>query len=715
MPVRIEGILRISLFALGFTALFTQIYLLREFMAILYGNELILGIVLANWMILTGLGAFLGSFFHRVKEQFSFLIFLQFLFSILPLLTTFRLDLWKAFSIPYGSMISLTTIFYTSFLILAPFCLLNGFLFVAYASFLSEKTGKNKYGKSYSLESFGSMTAGILVNFIFLWLFDNWISLRILLVLNLLVFLLFVWTSSRNGLKILLTPIALALMILPFFSNLQDYTDHILYPGQKLLSSKFSPYGKVVVTENEGQLNYYENGLLLFSSGNEIFNEEAIHFSMVQHPAPKDILLISGGIAGTLKEILKYNPRRIDYLEMNPAIIALGSAFSNTRVDQRIHVIEKDARRFLKTTIEKYDIVLINLPEPSTLQINRFYTLEFFRLIKSRLNPGAVISLGLPSTADYVSENAAQLNSTIYQTLQSVFKNIIILPGQKNYFIVSDAPIRHDIARLIKEKGISTQYVNQYYLDDDLLKDRSKFIVSQLTKSQGINHDLRPIGFFLQIKYWNSFFQTNYLIIGIALLIIFIVMGFSINSISLGLFSGGFTASSVEIILLIVFQSTYGYVFQMAGVIITLFMMGLAAGSWFQPKITSRSSFRQYFYLQISLGCFCAVLPFILLAINTFFFSDTITMVILGVLTLIVSFLTGMEFSVSTLLRIGNTANMPAKNYAADLFGSALGAIVISIFLIPLAGVVWSCQILVLLNLFSAGFLQLHRKKIVSL
>ena len=257
--------------------------------------------------------------------------------------------------------------------------------------------------------------------------------------------------------------------------------------------------------------------------------------------------------------------------------------------------------------------------------------------------------------------------------------------------------------------------MNPYYLDDDLLKDRSKFIVSQLTKSQGINHDLRPIGFFLQIKYWNSFFQTNYLIIGIALLIIFIVMGFSINSISLGLFSGGFTASSVEIILLIVFQSTYGYVFQMAGVIITLFMMGLAAGSWFQPKITSRSSFRQYFYLQISLGCFCAVLPFILLAINTFFFSDTITMVILGVLTLIVSFLTGMEFSVSTLLRIGNTANMPAKNYAADLFGSALGAIVISIFLIPLAGVVWSCQILVLLNLFSAGFLQLHRKKIVSL
>ena len=106
----------------------------------------------------------------------------------------------------------------------------------------------------------------------------------------------------------------------------------------------------------------------------------------------------------------------------------------------------------MKTTIEKYDIVLINLPEPSTLQINRFYTLEFFRLIKSRLNPGAVISLGLPSTADYVSENAAQLNSTLYQTLQSAFKNIIILPGQKNYFIVSDAPIRHDIARLIKEK-----------------------------------------------------------------------------------------------------------------------------------------------------------------------------------------------------------------------------------------------------------------------
>ena len=595
MHGRTKNILWFSLFALGFTSLFTQIFLLREFMTVLYGNELVMGIILANWMILTGIGAFLGTFFQKVKEKLTFLIFLQFILALLPLLTTLKLDLWKAFSIPYGCMVSITEIFYTSFLILAPFCLLNGFLFVAYASFLSEIKGTSMFGKSYATESFGSMTAGILVNFIFLWLFDNWVSLHILLILNLTVFLVFVWTSPPQLLRILLTPVAVAMMLVPFFSNLQKYTDKALFPGQKILDSRCTPYGKVVVTANAGQMNYYENGLLLFSSGNEMFNEEVVHYGMIQHSEPKNVLLISGGISGTLKEILKYHPGKIDYLELNPALIRSAFKFSSTIKDPCIRVIEQDTRRYLKSTTGKYDVALINLPEPSTIQINRFYTSEFFHLLKSRLNPGGVISLGLQSTSDYVSGNAAQLNSTIYQTLQSVFTNVLVLPGQKNYFVASDARLRYDIAGMIKERGIPTQYVNQYYLDDELQKERSKFIVAQLTKSRGINHDLRPIAFFLQIKCWNSFFRDNYLVIGISLLVLFLIIGLSINSISLGLFSGGYTASSVEIILLIAFQSTFGYVFQMAGVIITLFMMGIAAGSYLQPAIKKNTFFPPIF------------------------------------------------------------------------------------------------------------------------
>ena len=77
MSVRIEKTLQLSLFTLGFSSLITQVYLLRESIAVFNGNELVIGIVLGNWMLLTGGGAFLGKFFGKIRGKISFLIFLS--------------------------------------------------------------------------------------------------------------------------------------------------------------------------------------------------------------------------------------------------------------------------------------------------------------------------------------------------------------------------------------------------------------------------------------------------------------------------------------------------------------------------------------------------------------------------------------------------------------------------------------------------------------
>jgi spermidine synthase len=707
--------LQISLFALGFTSLYTQIFLLREFMSVLYGNELVMAIILSNWMILTGIGAMFGSLFLRIRNKYPFLVFLQFVLALLPILTTLKLDLWKAFSVPFGSMVSLWTMYSVSLLLLAPFCLLNGFLFVAYSSLLSEMKNNNEYGRSYSMESFGSMAAGIVVNFVFLWLFDTWFSLKILLVVNMMVTFLLFRRSVPSFSKWIILPVMLLLMVLPFCTNLSGYCGRILFPGQKLLSSRETPYGKVDVTMNPGQLNFYENGLLLFSTGNAIFNEEAVHYAMVQHPAPKSVFLAGGGISGTMIEILKYPVERIGYVEINPAVIMTGLRFSDFSFDRRIHVYENDARKFLKTFPQKYDVALLNLPDPSTLQINRFFTSEFFHLLKSRLNPGAVVSLTLASTADYVSENAGRLNAVIFQTLRSVFENVIILPGQKNYFICSDRPVSTDIAAMIGRKGIQTQYVNAYYLDDDLLRDRSSYIVSHLPVTEEINKDSRPIAFFRQISYWTSFFGTNIKIIALVLIVFLILLGFVLNPVSFGLFTGGFTASSIEIIILLVSQVAFGFVYQMYGLIVTIFMTGLAGGSVLQHKFIPNPAIHSYLALQASLAGFCIILPVILYVSGLFAISGLPFILILSVLTFTIAFLTGLEFSVSTFLRPGSMANIPIRNYSADLFGSSLGVLVAAIFLIPLLGTCMSCALLAGLNILSASFLLIRRKKIVSL
>ena len=102
MSLKVERILQLSLFTLGFSSLVTQVYLLRESIPAFNGNELVIGIILGNWMLLTGAGAYLGRFFRKIRGKIPFLLFLQFIYSILPLLTLLKLDLWRAVSVPSG-------------------------------------------------------------------------------------------------------------------------------------------------------------------------------------------------------------------------------------------------------------------------------------------------------------------------------------------------------------------------------------------------------------------------------------------------------------------------------------------------------------------------------------------------------------------------------------------------------------------------------------
>jgi len=217
MRIEFKNTLRISLFILGFSSLATQVFLIRECFSVLNGNELVIGIVLANWMLLTGAGAYAGRLFGRMKGKISFLLFLQFLFSLLPILMMLKIDLWKAMSLPSGSIPGLIPVIRSMILFQMPFCLLNGFLFVAYVHGLSDLTGKNASSGSYATESLGGMIAGLLVNVFILKFSGMFDGLRILLVINLLVCMLFSITCGIRLLKFIMVPVCFVFMALPFF------------------------------------------------------------------------------------------------------------------------------------------------------------------------------------------------------------------------------------------------------------------------------------------------------------------------------------------------------------------------------------------------------------------------------------------------------------------------------------------------------------------
>lgn len=701
MEDRKGRIILVSLVTLGFTSTFTQIYLIREFLTVLFGNELVIGIVLACWMLLTGAGAYLGRFFRKIRGKKGFMLFLQFLLALLPFLTVIKLDLWRSVVFPYGTMPGLTEILYTSFILQLPFCLVNGFLFTAYTSLASEFSGKNRTGTAYAVESAGSVAGGMIVNLILLWYLGTFRSLQVLLVINILSGLLFAIALCRKRAVIIFSLFAIMIVPLFFIVDFVKLSRNWLYPQQEVICDRSTPYGSVVVTKNAGQLNFYENGLLLFSSHNEIFNEEAVHYAMVQHPSPQKVLLISGGIAGILREIKKYDPAGIDYLEMNPAVTNIGRSFNPIFHDGRIRVYNEDARRYLRRAEGKYDVVLINLPEPSTLQINRFYTAEFFSDLKSRLNPGAVVSISLSSTADYVSDYGGKLNGSLFSTLKGRFENVIIIPGQKNYFLASDGPLSAEISKLIALRGIPAVYVNPYYVDDQLLMERSDFIQDQLPKENLVNYDFSPVTYFYQIQFWTSYFNVDYIILFSVLLIMIALILFTLNPVSAGLFTGGFTASSVSILIILAFQVFYGFVFVMAGIIIMLFMAGLAIGSLLRKKTVRRETVKGYLVIQVATGLFALAFPFVIVGLHLAHLQDPVNYAIMGALTLMISILAGMEYASASALRTSEAGRIASENYSADLFGSALGAFLTSVLLLPLAGLIYTSLILVLLNFIS--------------
>jgi spermidine synthase len=498
-------------------------------------------------------------------------------------------------------------------------------------------------------------------------------------------------------------------------ADVRKISNQVLYPGQMIIEDKETPYGQLVVTANSGQINCYENGLLLFSSGDEMNNEENVHYAVVQHDHPGNILLVSGGLSGAINEILKYKPQRVDYVELNPALLNLGKSSLAMFQKKGVFLHSGDARKLIRESLLKYDVVLILLPPPSTLQLNRLYTIEFIRELKSKMTAGAIVSFALPTISDYVSRTGEGLNAILWQTLKSSFKNILIIPGGRTYFIASDGNLSLDIPGLIEKRGIPTSYVNKYYLDTAQLKERADYVRTCIPAKAKINYDFRPALFFAQLEYWMSYFNQHYFFILAAGVLVFTLIIMNLDSLSLGLFTGGITAGSFQVILILSLQIFCGFVFRLTGIIIMLFMLGLALGSYSVTKWFSKRPFRRYLFVQFAISAFSILIPLVLVNISSDRIALWLVQLVIAGMTLILSSLIGAEYSLASFLSVKKLSGIAARNYSADLFGSALGAFAAPVFLFPLAGMMNTGLILALLNTTSAIFLFTRRRNFLSL
>lgn len=699
-----QRLLFFAITALGISSIATQILMMREFVNVFYGNELVLGIILANWLLLTGVGSYLGKYLDIVKEKILLLIISQVFVALLPLFDIFLIRYLRSeFFLP-GQLVDITQIFLSSFVLLLPYCIISGCMLTLACCVFSKRGDAASIGKVYFIDNIGDILGGFLFSFIFIHLFNPFQTAFILMIVNLGAAVLLSKFFNKNFTTISLLLLLFLSIAFLLSTDLEKISTALMFEGQNLVYQEESLYGKLVVTETSGQLNFFENGIPLFSTQNTISNEEAVHYAMVQHDDPKTVLLISGGIAGTTDEILKYGVDRLDYVELDPSIIKIGKRFTTSLEDERVKTISTDGRLFVRQTKNKYDIVIVDLPDPTTAQVNRFYTAEFFDDVKGILNEGGIISISLSSSENYMNMETRKLNSAVYKTLKNAFSNVIIIPGDQNFFIASDAGLSYGIVEKIEQKGIETKYVNRYYLPGKLTEDRIGAVLNSVKERVGLNTDFNPISYYYALLYWLSHFEINFYIplILLAFLAVFFV---KMRTVPFAIFTTGFAASALEVVLLISFQILYGYVYHKVGIIIMMFMVGLGAGSLYMNRTLKKRKTKDLIKIELAIFTYSILLPFILMFLNGLrneFITLLSSQLIFPIFMVVIAIFVGMEFPLASKLHFRKVASTAGELYSSDLMGACVGAIVVSTFLIPLLGLVNVCLLTGALNLVSA-------------
>jgi spermidine synthase len=180
-----------------------------------------------------------------------------------------------------------------------------------------------------------------------------------------------------------------------------------------------SPYQRVEVydTQQFGKL-FRLDGRLMTSEVDEFFYHECMtQPAALAHPNPESILVIGGGDGGSSEELLKHpSVKRIVMAELDPVVIDiskqwLGSIHKGAFDDPRLEVKIGDGFEFVKSTTERFDIIVLDLTDPDTPAFH-LYSEQFFRMCQRILRPGGMLTLHLGSPvyqADTVRKNAANL------------------------------------------------------------------------------------------------------------------------------------------------------------------------------------------------------------------------------------------------------------------------------------------------------------------
>lgn len=699
---------RIFFLLLGYISMTAQLVLLRENIKSFHGNELVIGIFLAIWMIFTALGARAGNNYRlpiAPRKLYGLLVLL----GGLPLVIHIMLILVKRFFFLPGYQPGMFDMTLSMLILTSLFTGVSGFLF----GYVSRYTGTEKSRSSpYRLDALGSLAGGILFSLILVHLLNN---LQQLTLLFLSTCLLVVWSykyPARQPLKWLLPLAGALIFILSLIPETVNKVEGLRYRQEQILKIKDTPHGNLTFTSRNKQVTGYMDGNPVLSSADLSRSEESIHFPALQHKQPRSFLLIGGGLSGQISEVAKYQPERIDYCETDPWIYRLGRTFFPEKTSDNFHFIPKDGRSWLmKSGNRQYDIIISTAGDPVTIGWNRYFTLEFYEQVRRHLTEDGIFGMQLSTGGNYVNAEGSLLLGINYHTLKQVFPHVVLVPGTSTYFMASEVPLSLDYPALLEQHQISTTYVHPDYLDAMQLQFDSDQLSSRVADEKPvINRDLRPKLFFASLSGLQSRMGQHALgITGIMASFLLVLLWFLYNPVKSTMYVSGFSGAGIQMVLIMVMQSFYGFAYLVAPLMITIFMGGIVLGTFSLARMPKEPSHIRLTGLA-GLMALVSALGFLLLKAEAPFHSGLPGQLILGFLNLVTGILVGAVYAMAVNLKEGSDPYAPGILYSADLTGAALGTILPVVFLLPLTGVLNTFILFTGINIITALRLMVYAK-----
>ena len=737
--------------AWGVQAIVTQSLLLREALVLMFGSEFAWGIVLFAWLFGVAAGAVLGGRLARGGRADLRLVTV-----LLTLSAVACAELWvfrgaRAWlGIAPGELLPLAKTAAAAMVFVSPAGTLVGMAFPLACCVINHggpqvaAHDSGPLGEVYALEAAGSLLGGAAFSF---WAVEHLAPIETALACGTL-------TAAASGGLLAITarrPVgaglcwatALAALLAAVLGGdalnrrLVERRWHDLAPGYEVCTEAESKYQNLAVARRAQQYTLYCDGQVAGDFPDPYSSVPAAHFWMYQHPAPRHVLVLGGGVEGLLAEILHHPVEHVDYVEPDPRQIEilrpfLDNADRRALADERVTVHHADARHFVKTQRERFDLVIARLPEPMSALRARFYTDEFWRELRRTLTPRSVVCLTVAAAPGELSLVSGEYLASVRATLRRHLPHVTVGWGDPAQVLAATEPglTTTDLAELERrqtERGVESPLFHPLLFAEQLdpVKLQRRAAALDAVERITISTDLRPTIYIQRLMLWDRMTSGRMggiierlrsiglfeLASGLTLLGAVTVLagrlrrgsasGWAAGALALSIGTTGFATMALSIVWLFAFQNLYGYVYGRIGWIIALFMAGLMAGCWWvgwRSKCAAKASglmpylWRRLIIVDVLLALLALAAPLVLPALGALQSTQLTFILVEWSVSIMVTFtgvLGGAAFALAGGLQLSmtrDTAIAAGTINGADHAGACLGALLTGIALVPVFG-----------------------------